>query len=433
MTTNPERDGTRPNPHAGSPHTPAGMPPGLFNRDLPLDRDLPDFGGPRAVPEPPASPMRLDRMERVSFPPASRAPLAPHGPRQAEPHGAGGRMAPPYAAAPRAVPEPPPRRTRLNELEPEPDDGDLFPSGRHGHGRTQAALPYYGIPEPDAGTRSVPSFFEAVVTASRAPQAPEPEPPRKRPRIQWGTLFVIPLLVAALVVLYRVQPQPWQQAMLQPAAEAQPAPAPAPAVLPLPEPTEAEFAAREEASREQARRDQAAREQATRDQATQDQAPDVLAQAAAPAGAAGAPAPAQLAAPAPAPAVAAAAAVPAPAVPPTLAVPVLPPAAPAEQYGPPLPRYSSVVIRARASSPTERAEMGRIAAFLQPFAGRVELLTVQNTFRSSTVRYFYPEDAAAAEQLADELARIGEPWRVMSALPQRPVPLGRLEVWVVEN
>lgn len=93
---------------------------------------------------------------------------------------------------------------------------------------------------------------------------------------------------------------------------------------------------------------------------------------------------------------------------------------------------SRVVIHYRAGSAAGRDEAGALArrllfsAFLYG-----ETRTVAAAPAAPTIRYFFPEDAAAALHLAALLRGIGEEFRVESMTVFRPAPArGMLEVWV---
>lgn len=93
-----------------------------------------------------------------------------------------------------------------------------------------------------------------------------------------------------------------------------------------------------------------------------------------------------------------------------------------------------VVIRYRRASSVAGGEAARLADQLRPLAAQVDLRAATAIPRLPTIRYFHPEDAAAAQELATALRHSATEWRVQARLSRRPrQPLGRFEVWLPDS
>jgi hypothetical protein len=121
------------------------------------------------------------------------------------------------------------------------------------------------------------------------------------------------------------------------------------------------------------------------------------------------------------------AALPAPAEPSTVPEPAL-------SATPPVQAYRRVVIYYRRASSAAGAEAARLAAELGPLAAQVDRRAATSIPRLPTIRYFHPEDAAAAQTLATALRRPAAAWRIQSVSPRRRLPPPRsFEVWLADR
>lgn len=123
---------------------------------------------------------------------------------------------------------------------------------------------------------------------------------------------------------------------------------------------------------------------------------------------------------------AAGAALPTPASPPAPAVsePAFPTSVPAQAN-------ERIVIYYRRASPAAATEAAGLADHLRPHAAQVDLRAATAIPRLPTVRYFWPEDATAAQGLVTALGRPAADWRVQSVSRRRTrPPRHTFEVWL---
>ena len=89
-----------------------------------------------------------------------------------------------------------------------------------------------------------------------------------------------------------------------------------------------------------------------------------------------------------------------------------------------------IVIHYRGGSGTGEAEAARLAAVAALLADKVQTRVVADTPSAPVVRFFHPEDADRARQLADALSGSGPRWAIRDFSSFRPSPsLGTIEVW----
>ena len=89
-----------------------------------------------------------------------------------------------------------------------------------------------------------------------------------------------------------------------------------------------------------------------------------------------------------------------------------------------------VVIHYRGGSVAAEAEADRLAAVVAPLAARAQTRVVAATPSAPVIRYFHPEDAERARQLADALSGPGPRWDIRDFSSFRPSPSpGMIEVW----
>lgn len=92
-----------------------------------------------------------------------------------------------------------------------------------------------------------------------------------------------------------------------------------------------------------------------------------------------------------------------------------------------------VVIHYPAGSGWGAAEADRLRAMLGPEAEQVETRAGNRDPREPVIRYFFVEDAAAANAVAADLRATGVDWHVKDATADRPRPSrGTVEVWLSE-
>jgi hypothetical protein len=116
-----------------------------------------------------------------------------------------------------------------------------------------------------------------------------------------------------------------------------------------------------------------------------------------------------------------------------LPIPPPPPPAPQAAAGKAAPAAvrPRIVIHHRANSSRAEAEADRLATLLSSEFGTVEERVVAYGPQVPTARYFYAEDAAAAERIAAVLAATGTTWRVQNLSTFRPLPRqGTIEIWL---
>lgn len=95
---------------------------------------------------------------------------------------------------------------------------------------------------------------------------------------------------------------------------------------------------------------------------------------------------------------------------------------------PPPPADRRVVVYHR---PGATAEAARVADQLRPLATRVDVRAGGEDVRLPTVRYFYPEDEAAARDFTETLPGPTTAWRLQARPNQRPrPPRGNFEIWL---
>ena len=101
---------------------------------------------------------------------------------------------------------------------------------------------------------------------------------------------------------------------------------------------------------------------------------------------------------------------------------------------PPSSSEGRVVIHYRTGSEAGEAEAARLAAVVAPLAAKVQTRVVADTPSAPVIRFFHPEDAERARQLADVLGGAGPRWDVRNFSSFRPSPsLGTIEVWTPER
>jgi len=89
-----------------------------------------------------------------------------------------------------------------------------------------------------------------------------------------------------------------------------------------------------------------------------------------------------------------------------------------------------VVIHYRGGSGAGEAEAARLAAAAAPLAAKVQTRVVTDTPSAPMIRFFHPQDAERARQLADALSELGPRWDVRDFGDFRPKPSrGTIEVW----
>jgi hypothetical protein len=92
-----------------------------------------------------------------------------------------------------------------------------------------------------------------------------------------------------------------------------------------------------------------------------------------------------------------------------------------------------VVIHYPAGSGWGAAEADRLRAMLGPDAEQVETRVGNHDAREPVIRYFFVEDAAAANAVAADLRATGVDWHVKDSTAERPRPSrGTVEVWLSE-
>lgn len=90
-----------------------------------------------------------------------------------------------------------------------------------------------------------------------------------------------------------------------------------------------------------------------------------------------------------------------------------------------------VVLHVPDGSPAAAALSGRLLTALAPKSGRVETRHVQETPGRPSIRYFRPEDAPAARQVAAWMAGAGLAWTLQDFSTFQPRPsAGTIEVWL---
>jgi len=90
-----------------------------------------------------------------------------------------------------------------------------------------------------------------------------------------------------------------------------------------------------------------------------------------------------------------------------------------------------VVLHVPDGSPAAAALSGRLLTALAPKSGRVETRHVQETPGRPSIRYFRPEDAAGAHQVAGWMAGAGLAWTLQDFSTFQPRPsAGTIEVWL---
>lgn len=115
-------------------------------------------------------------------------------------------------------------------------------------------------------------------------------------------------------------------------------------------------------------------------------------------------------------------------MPPPAPAPTPPAPAPSAPPPPVVPHPARIVLQARPADASAAYDM---AAQLRPSFGPVETRLVPATPRAPSIRYFFPEDARTARDLAATLASTGQAWRVQSFTTYRPLPRpGTIEVWI---
>ena len=98
--------------------------------------------------------------------------------------------------------------------------------------------------------------------------------------------------------------------------------------------------------------------------------------------------------------------------------------------GPPSFLDGRIVIHYRGGSGTGEAEADRLATAAAPLAAKVQTRVVADTPSAPVIRFFHPEDAERARQLADALSGPGLTWDIRNFSSFRPSPtLGMIEVW----
>lgn len=117
---------------------------------------------------------------------------------------------------------------------------------------------------------------------------------------------------------------------------------------------------------------------------------------------------------------------------PTLAAPAAPAVSePAPPVSTAAQAPERIVIYYRRASPVAATEAAGLADHLRPHAAQVDLRAASAIPRRPTVRYFWPEDAIAAQDLVTVLGRAPADWRVQSVSPRRTrPPRGTFEVWL---
>ena len=90
-----------------------------------------------------------------------------------------------------------------------------------------------------------------------------------------------------------------------------------------------------------------------------------------------------------------------------------------------------IVVHVPAGSAPAEALSGRLLADLAGRPGTVEERHVMDTPSQPSIRYFHPEDAAAARRAADLMAGAGLSWTVRDFTSYQPRPSrGTIEVWL---
>ncbi len=90
-----------------------------------------------------------------------------------------------------------------------------------------------------------------------------------------------------------------------------------------------------------------------------------------------------------------------------------------------------VVVHVPAGSASAEALSGRLLASLAGRSATVEERHVMDTPSQPSIRYFHPEDAAAARRAADWMAGAGLSWTVRDFTSYQPRPSrGTIEVWL---
>ena len=112
--------------------------------------------------------------------------------------------------------------------------------------------------------------------------------------------------------------------------------------------------------------------------------------------------------------------------------PPAPPVVPSRQVGAtPEPAINGphVVVQYRGSAADEADRFAKALAGRDPRFSHVEIRAVSSTPRAPTIRFFHPEDVAAAWELEATVSATGDTWEVRNYTTYQPrPPRGTLEI-----